>query len=210
VTVVPKNAAPSTKVTVGTADALEGTVIGRVAVTDADGDVATYGSPQPASGSVAFNDDGTFTYQPSDAARQEARARGAIGSETFAVTVDDGHGGRKTVNVTVPIAPTDEAPIAGELEFDTPAAGTGVVKGSLGARDPERDAFSFSGSTKTSKGTVSVSRKGTFTYTPTAAARRAAASATAIDDDRTDTFVINVTDEFGAVTEQIVEVPILG
>jgi VCBS repeat-containing protein len=210
VTVVPKNAAPSTKVTVGTADALDGTVIGRVAVTDADGDVATFSSPHPASGPVAFNDDGTFTYQPSDAARQEARARGAIGSETFAVTVDDGHGGRKTVNVTVPIAPTDEAPIAGELEFDTRAAGTGVVKGSLQARDPDDDAFAFSGSTKTSKGTVSVSRKGTFTYTPTAAARRAAASATATDDDKTDTFFITVTDEFGAVTKQIVVVPILG
>ncbi len=205
VTVVPKNTAPSTKVTVGKADPLAGTVIGKVAVTDADADVATFGSPHPVSGPVAFDDDGTFTYQPSDAARQQARARGAIGSETFAVTVDDGHGGRKTVNVTVPIAPTDQAPIAGALEF-TPAAGTGVVKGSLRATDPDLDAFSFSGSTKTLHGTVSVSSKGTFTYTPTAAARRAAAA----DPTLTDVFRIYVTDQFGAVTAQDVEVPILG
>ena len=54
-------------------------------------------------------------------------------------------------------------------------------------------------------GSVSVSGKGAFTYTPTAAARRAAAA----DPTLTDTFKIAVTDKYGAVTIKDVTVTIL-
>lgn len=210
VSVVGKNAAPSAKAAVGKADPVSGTVAGSIAVTDTDSDAVTYTHTNPASGSVTINPDGTFTYNPSDAARQQARAKMAIGTDTFTVTVDDGHGGVKTITVKTTIAPTDRAPVTGTLDVGAPAASNGAVKGSLMASDPDGDSFSFSGSTKTAKGYVSVWSTGTFTYTPTAAARQAAASGSATDTDKIDTFTITVTDKYGATVTETVTVPILG
>ena len=210
VAVVPNNAAPSPKVAVNKADPVGGTVTGSIVFTDADGDIVTYSATDPVSGSVTVNPDGTFSYNPSEAARQQARLKKAIGTDKFTITVDDGHGGVKTVTVTTTIAPTDQAPVTGALEIGAPAARNGAVKGSLTASDPDDDKFSFSGTTKTAKGYVSVSSKGTFTYTPTAAARRAAASDTANEADKIDTFTITVTDSYGATATKPVTVSILG
>ncbi|WP_197505975.1 Ig-like domain-containing protein [Mycobacterium sp. 852014-52144_SCH5372336] len=210
VTVLGKNAAPTARATVGKADPLSGTVTGTIAVTDVDGDGITYTPINPESGEVTINPDGTFTYNPYGAARDLARAKNAIGTDTFKVTIDDGHGGVRTITVRTTIAPTDQAPVAGALDVGVPAAGNGSVKGSLTASDPDGDSFSFSGSTRTAKGYVTVSSRGTFTYVPTAAARRAAASATATDDDKFDTFTITVKDRFGATVTESVTVPILG
>lgn len=206
VAVLGKNAAPSAKATVGKADPLGGTVIGSIAATDADSDDITYTHTTPASGSVTINPDGSFTYTPSEAARQQARAKKAFGTDTFTVTVDDGHGGVKSITVKTSIAPTDRAPVTGALDVRAPVANNGAVKGSLSASDPDGDSFTFTGSTKTSKGKVTVSTGGTFTYTPTAAARRAASSG----GDTTDTFTVTVTDKYGATATQTVIVPILG
>jgi VCBS repeat-containing protein len=205
VAVVSKNGAPSPKVAVNKADPVGGTVTGSIVVTDADGDIVTYSATNPASGSVTVNPDGTFSYNPTEAARQQARIKKAIGTDKFTITVDDGHGGVKTVTVTARIAPTDRAPVTGILDIGVPRAINGAVKGSLTASDPDDDTYSFSGSTKTANGYVSVSSKGTFTYTPTAAARRAAATT----GDKTDTFTITVTDKYGATAVTTVEVPIL-
>jgi VCBS repeat-containing protein len=208
VTVVPKNSAPSPTVAVGKADPVRGTVTGSIAVTDADSDAVTYRHTDPASGSVTINPDGTFTYTPTDAARQQARLKKAIGADKFTVTVDDGHGGVKTVTVRTTIAPTDQAPVAGTLNLGAPGAFNGAIKGSFsGSFDPDGDSFSFSGPFKTPNGNLLVWGNGMFTYTPTAAARRAAASGTG---DNTDTFTITVTDQYGAVATQPVTVSILG
>jgi VCBS repeat-containing protein len=204
VNVIPKNSAPSAKTTVSKADPVGGTVTGSIAVTDTDGDVVTYSHTDPASGTVTINSDGTFSYNPSLAARQQARVNKVIGTDKFTVTVDDGHGGVKNVTVTTTIAPTDQAPVAGTLTIGAPAAINGAVKGSLIASDPDGDNISFSGSTKTAKGNVYVSSNGTFTYTPTAAARSAATP------DTTDTFTVTVTDKYGATATSTVTVPILG
>ena len=209
VDLVPKNAAPSAKVKVNKPDPVGGTITGSIAVTDADGDVVTYSATNPASGSVTFNSDGTFSYNPAEAARQQARVTTAGDTDKFTVTVDDGHSGVKTVTVTTTIAPADQAPVAGTLTTGAPATSNGAIKGSLTASDPDGDTISFSGSTKTAKGNVSVSSNGTFTYTPTAAARRAAASGTATDADKTDTFTITITDKYGATTTMPVNVSIL-
>jgi VCBS repeat-containing protein len=206
VDVLPKNAAPSPKLVANKGDAVTGTVTGSVAVTDADGDGITYTASTPASGTVSFDQDGNFTYHPSQAARDQARAKKAIGTDTFTVTVDDGHGGVKTVSVKATIAPTDSAPIVADPTLGAPAPSNGSVKGSLTATDPENDTVSFSTFAKPMLGSVSVSGKGAFTYTPTAAARRAAAA----DPTLTDSFKIAVTDKYGAVTIKDVTVTILG
>ena len=210
VAVVSKNGAPSPKVAVNKADPVGGTVTGAIVVTDADRDVVTYSATNPASGSVTVNPDGTFSYNPSEAARQQARVTTASDTDKFTITVDDGHGGVKTVTVTATIAPTDQAPVTGILDIGAPAASNGAIKGSLTASDPDNDKYLFSGTTMTAKGYVFVSSNGTFTYTPTAAARRAAASDTANEPDKTDTFTITVTDSYGATATKTVTVSILG
>jgi VCBS repeat-containing protein len=206
VAVVPKNGAPSPKVAVNKADPVGGTVTGSIVITDADSDAVTYSATNPASGSVTVNPDGTFSYNPSEAARQQARVTTVSDTDKFTITVDDGHGGVKAVTVTATIAPTDQAPVTGILDIGAPAASNGAIKGSLTASDPDNDKYSFSGTTVTANGYVFVSSNGTFTYTPTAAARRAAAS----EPGKTDTFTITVTDSYGATATKTVTVPILG
>jgi VCBS repeat-containing protein len=206
VNIVPKNTAPSSvRATVNKADPVGGTATGKVAVTDADGDTITYTASQPANGSVTFAPDGTFVYTPTDAARERARATTITDTDKFIVTVDDGHGGIKTVTVTTAIAPRDAAPIANEPTIGAPATSTGAIKGSVTASDPDGDTFTFSGPTRTTYGTVYVTRSGTWTYTPSAAGRRAAAATPGL----TDTFAVTVTDKYGATTKVPITVPVL-
>ena len=73
-----------------------------------------------------------------------------------------------------------------------------MVTGSVSATDPDGDALTFSGSTTTSKGTVTVAADGTFTYTPTEEARRAAYLLGAPAADSSDTFAVIVIDGFGS------------
>ncbi|MDO3637628.1 Ig-like domain-containing protein [Mycolicibacterium arseniciresistens] len=206
VNIVPKNTAPSSvRATVNKADPVGGTATGKVAVTDADGDTITYTASQPANGSVVFAPDGTFVYTPTDAARERARATSITDTDKFTVTVDDGHGGIKTVTVTTAIAPRDSAPIANEPTIGAPATSTGAIKGSVTASDPDGDTFTFSGPTRTTYGTVYVTRSGTWTYTPSAAGRRAAATTPGL----TDTFEVTVTDKYGATTKVPITVSVL-
>lgn len=205
VNIVPKNTAPSSvRATVNKADPVGGTVTGKVAVTDADGDTITYTASQPANGSVVFAPDGTFVYTPTDAARERARATTITDTDRFTVTVDDGHGAIKTVTVTTAIAPRNAAPTGSVGSVGQPAT-NGAIKGTVTAQDPDTDTYSFSGPTRTTYGTVSVTRSGTWTYTPSAAGRRAAAATPGL----TDTFEVTVTDKYGATTKVPVTVSVL-
>lgn len=209
VSLQPKNSAPTAKTTVNRPDPVAGTVSGSIAVKDADGDGITYHVIDPASGSVSIDSSGSFTYTPSEAARQQARITRGTDTDRFTVTVDDGHGGLKTVTVTTTVAPSNRAPEGSVGDITAPAATNGAVRGTVMVTDPDGDTYTLSAPTRTTKGSVSISRTGAFTYTPTAAARHAAASDLADETDRTDTFVITVTDKHGATTAIPVQVEIL-
>ncbi len=85
-------------------DTAEGTTGGDITVDDVlanDEDVDNELTPdsvasftQPASGSVAYNDDGTFTYTPDT---------GFTGDDTFEYTLEDGQGATDTATVTVTV-----------------------------------------------------------------------------------------------------------
>ncbi|ORB62730.1 hypothetical protein BST47_22300 [Mycolicibacterium tusciae] len=132
VDISPKNTAPTGKFTVAKPDATTGVVTGKVSVTDADRDTVTLGGPTTSTkgGEVTVNSDGTFTYKPSAAARQDARVAGAPAAakqDNFAVTITDGYGGTTTINVQVSVAPAvtavNPAPIDGS-PLGSPVVGT--------------------------------------------------------------------------------------
>lgn len=104
-TIAPSNSAPVAGVTVGTPNASSGVVTGKVTATDADGDVLTFSGPGSTSkGSVSVAADGSFTYTPTAAARQQATSGSAADKQdSFTVRVTDAYGGAATVGVNVTV-----------------------------------------------------------------------------------------------------------
>ena len=185
---VPPQAA--TGVTVGAPAAVTGAVLGSVAYVDADGDVLRYFvDAAPTRGTVSIDQaTGSFTYTP-------ATRESAATTDVFTVLVDDGHGGRVPVTVTVPVAAMNDAPTVQLTAPGTPDVGTGAINLAVDAADANGDTLTYSFSA--GKGSVTMNADGTYTYTPTAAARHAAASVTASPADREDTITVTVTDVEG-------------
>lgn len=102
-TVVRGNTAPTAGTpTVGTPNAQTGAVSGNLNFTDADGDPLTYTVvTPPANGTLSINSAGTYTFTPTQAARDAARAASTV---TFSVRAGDGTA-TGTVTVTVPVTP---------------------------------------------------------------------------------------------------------
>ncbi|WP_417328661.1 Ig-like domain-containing protein [Halomonas cupida] len=79
-------------------------VEGQIIAEDVDGDELTFEVIDgPSRGTVVINDDGTFTYTPT---------QDSNGNDSFTVLVDDGHGGTTTVTVPVSVLPVNDAPVA--------------------------------------------------------------------------------------------------
>lgn len=155
-------------VTVGAPDATTGVVTGSISATSPDRSPLLYTAVAASGkGSVTVNADGTFSYTPTSAARRTAAlgtASPADASDSFTVTVADGHGGTVQVPVTVRVSPANAAPAA-RATVSKPNRVTGVVTGRVTAIDPEGDPLTFS-YTSPRKGTVTISPTGAFTYTP--------------------------------------------
>ncbi|TLH70133.1 tandem-95 repeat protein [Mycolicibacterium cosmeticum] len=217
VDVVPSNAGPTVdKVTVGDPNALLGTVIGKITAHDDDGDIISYGPvllTTSKGGVVAVSLlTGDFTYTPSLAARHAAAADDATDddkSDTFTVTLTDGHGGSTQVEITVGVAPgldLNSAPVfTSNPTVTNTNPSTGVVTGTFTVKDDDGDTLHYLVTNLLGPLTGSVTLNGgTFTYTPTASARHLAASI-----PLTDTVTITVTDGHGGITIKSVAVSIL-
>ncbi|MGI9162104.1 MAG: Ig-like domain-containing protein, partial [Mycobacterium sp.] len=99
VAIGPKNSAPVAGTpTVGTPDPSTGVVNGTVTATDADNDPLTFSTPGSTTRGAVIIDSGTgeFTYTPNTLGV-------AASTDTFTVTITDGHGGSTPVAVSVPI-----------------------------------------------------------------------------------------------------------
>jgi VCBS repeat-containing protein len=213
VAISPKNTAPvAGSTTTSTPNATTGVITGSVTATDADKDALTYsGSTNTSKGKVTVASNGTFTYTPTVTARHAAARTGASAgekSDTFTITVADGYGASLPITVSVAISPSNKAPVASILTINAPDQTTGKVTGSVTVSDPDGDTVSYSLPTSTTKGSVAFGSDGTFSYTPTAAARNTAASSDATAADKTDTFTITFTDQYGGKTELPVAVPV--
>lgn len=188
-------------------DRVDGVVTGRVTAVDRDGDAFTYTASTPGRGAVVVNADGTFSYTASDVARAAARDTWYTDTDRFTVTVDDGHGGTRSVTVRVEVAPSNRAPTTGTPSIDTPDPRTGAVRGTVDAVDPDGDRITYRRETiTTAKGVLTIGSTGSFTYTPTAAARHAAATGDA--DLVADSVTVTARDRFGGLGTIIVTIPI--
>ena len=169
---------------------------------DSDGDPLTYVPTTGTTGkggTFTVNPDGTYTYTPSATARHDAAANGATAadkSDTFTVTVSDGHGGSVAMPVTVTVAPANAVPLSSSPTVGTPNPTTGDVAGTARVTDLDGDQLTYTASTP-SRGTVVIdAATGSYTYTPTEQARFQAAVTPATDLDE---FIILVDDGHGGV-----------
>lgn len=90
------------------------------------------------------------------------------------------------------LAVLDTAWLTTKLSVGSPNSKTGVVTGSVTGSSPSSQSYSYSIADNPSKGTVTITSKGAFTYTPTSAAMHAAARSDATSSDTTDQFSIVV------------------
>lgn len=208
VSLVPQNAKPvAAGVSIAPPNA-SGVVTGAVGVADDDEDRLTYTvTAAPGKGKVVVNPEGTFTYTPTAAAQHAASRVGAPDADkidTFTVVVSDGRRGFASETITVDIKPANAAPTI-KLSVPNPSS-SGVVKGSVSAKDANKDVLSYSVSPTANGGAVTVDAKGRFVYTPTAEDRHAAA--TGAPGTTTDSFTVTVTDGYGGVVNVPVTVKI--
>lgn len=195
----PANSAPTgLRSTVATPDPATGQVTGRITATDRDGDTFTYTAAEPTAGAVTVHADGSFTYNPSDAARRRAQTTWYTDTDRFRVQLDDGHGATRAISVRVRIAPRNLAPVPGAPTYGTPNGSTGAVGGTAAATDPDGDRITYRVSVPPGKGALVIAGDGRFTYTPTPVARHAAA--TGLAGTTTDTATVVAGDSFGAAT----------
>jgi len=207
----PVNQPPAvTNVVVGRPNPTTGAVSGTVTAADPNSDRLAYTAATTTKGQVSITSAGVFTYTPAPIARHQAARIGAgpmLTKDTVTVTVVDPYGGKTSVAVSVPISPANRAPTASAGVGSTNAA-TGMVTGKVTGSDADRDALSYLGSTTTAKGTVVVGPTGAYTYTPTLAAAHRASANAATAVDRTDNFVVTVSDGYGGVKAVPVSVTI--
>ena len=103
---------------------------------------------------------------------------------------------------------SNKAPVISNVELSSPSASTGAVTGTVTAGDTAGDALTYKATTSGTKGTVTITTAGVFTYTPTATARHNAAKTGATTATTTDTVTVSVIDAKGAVTTKAVTVTI--
>lgn len=198
---LPPNAFPVTGDPTINAPSPTGVVTGRLTISDTDGDTLTLTASKPAHGTLTLGADGSFVYTPTAAARHAAAGTGPT-TDTFTVTVDDGRRGITTRTVTLDIPPANADPTA-KKTVGKPNSTTGTVAGSVTGTDKDKDALTYIVSTPT-RGTVSITAKGAYTYTPTPQARHDAAAG----GPTTDTFTVTIDDGHGGVVDVDVQVPI--
>ncbi|MGN7782619.1 Ig-like domain-containing protein, partial [Mycolicibacterium sp. 22603] len=180
-------------------DPVTGKVTITAAATDADGDPLTY-TASALWGSVVRNEDGTFTYTPSDAARHGAAALLGVKTDLVSIWANDGRGGitllPTVVSVDIVSANTPPTITVGTA---TTEPITGIITGSFEVKDDDDDLVIVTGDVVTPRGGVVVVTPFGYMYTPTLAAR---------SQGGTDTFTVTLNDAHGGVVEVSVTVTI--
>ena len=136
---------------------------------DPDGDPLTYTLVTgPTKGSITFNTDGTYSYQP---------APNVSGTDTFVYQVSDGQGGTAQATVTITITPVNDPPVAVDdpNSFTIPEEGSVTIRPLANDSDVEGDpltitaidgqAISVGQTVAVTGGTVTLNGDGSLTFT---------------------------------------------
>ncbi len=173
------------------------------AATDVDGTIASYalvGGLGAGNGSLTFNADGSYIFNPG--ADFDSLAAGATRQVSFTYTATDNNGAVSApATVTITVTGTDDLPVI--------STGTGAVtedssptaNGTLTATDVDNPGLAFVAGTQTGTyGSLVLNAAGAWTYTLGAAAQALADGqvdtetfTVALNDGSTTTVVINVT-----------------
>lgn len=177
--------------------------------------ISTITMPTETTGPVAVSPDGTRAFLGTDAGIKVitlSQAAIQAKTDTLTVTVTDGRGGSVTIPVTVPVTPTNRAPVAGTTVI---IPEDGRVSGTVTATDTDGDYLIYGAGCgncasadlsdgslhfATVNGTVRLDLAGGFLYVPTLQAAHAAAKEGASPSAGIDSFTIVVTDNHGAAT----------
>ncbi|WP_194165953.1 retention module-containing protein, partial [Shewanella sp. YLB-07] len=206
----------------GTLVAGNPTATGMLEATDVDnGAVLTWSGDTTGSlGSFSINSDtGEWTYNlDNDAA--DSLAEGQSTQEQFLVTVTDEFGGTDTQLVTITIIGTNDSPVITSTVDDATGAvtefdedeqqqtGEQIATGTLTATDVDNGAvLSWSGNDTSALGSFVIEpSSGEWTYT----VDNSASDSLAEGEQVVETFLVTVTDEFGATDTQLVSITITG
>ncbi len=120
VRITPTNRAPEFVSNEQSTDEDTGIVTGRLTYRDPDGDTLHYTGSTATKGSVTVNPDGAYTYIPTDAARAAAVDPTAR-TDSFTLTITDGHGFTTNLTITVAIVPPLVPPFVAPPTRDGPA-----------------------------------------------------------------------------------------
>jgi VCBS repeat-containing protein len=115
---------------------------------------------QPLHGTVTFNPDGTFTYQPES---------NYFGLDGFSYLVSDGQDVSEVATVTITIHPVNDAPVAANDEYTMEEDGVlDVAAGGVLENDSDVDGDSLTATLVAGPqhGTLMLNPDGSFTYTP--------------------------------------------
>jgi VCBS repeat-containing protein len=175
--------------------------------TDPEGDtLAVTGIDASATtGVVTLNPDGTVGYDPGSGFN--ALGQGEEGTDSFAYTLDDGHGGIASGTVSVTVTGLNDVPMATLDSASTNEDETATLDVLAGASDPDTgDSLSVSAlDDGATTGIVTLNADGTITYDP-------AGRFDALTDGETaeDTFAYTLADGHGGTATQTVTVTING
>jgi hypothetical protein len=150
----------------------------------------------PLAAHTGYTDSFGVTVSDADSGFHIHSLTGLLNMLTFGLFGENGH--RSTNSVSVTVAPFNNAPTA-TVRTGYPDPISGVVLGAVIGSDPNGDTLSYSGSTTTAKGSVSVTETGEFAYAPNLAALSNAAAANASQADKQDTFTVSIDDGYGGV-----------
>jgi VCBS repeat-containing protein len=142
-------------------------VSGQLEASDLDGDELTFTQVSEAVAGLTINADGSYTFDPTDAA-YETLAEGV--KETFVVKykVEDGKGGVDSAELTIEVTGINDEPVP-EPDFQVVTQGGEVVSGQLIAKDIDGDDLTFSIEGEPVAG-LTINADGSYTFDPSDAA----------------------------------------
>ncbi|MBM0171441.1 Ig-like domain-containing protein, partial [Altererythrobacter sp. C41] len=147
------------------AAAVTGTVAGNDS--DVDGDTLSYTLDAAVAG-LTLNADGSYSFDPSDAAYQDL-AVGETRDVVASYTVSDGNGGTATSTLTITVTGTNDAPTA---VADTAAAteDAAAVTGTVAGNDSDADGDTLSYTLNAAVAGLTFNADGSYSFDPSDAA----------------------------------------